>query len=108
MRLQPQEAADERDTAITAEMGQCLEPLWVALSAAISQIAAGLPAHVDTGSEQPSAAASILPPGAAQVHFDFISENSAAYARLWRHVLPVEQEFLLSCVAHALKLCCKH
>ena len=50
-------------------MGQCLEPLWVALSAAISQIEAGLPAHVDTGSEQPSAAASILPPGAAQVHF---------------------------------------
>ncbi len=48
-------------------MSQRLEPLWAALSATITQIEANLPAHVDTSSEAPSAAASILPPGAAQV-----------------------------------------
>ncbi len=58
---------DEQDAAITAEMSQRLEPLWAALSATITQIEANLPAHTDTSSEAPSAAASILPPGAAQV-----------------------------------------
>ena len=48
-------------------MSQRLEPLWAALSATITQIEANLPAHTDTSSEVPSAAASILPPGAAQV-----------------------------------------
>ena len=65
--LQPKEQPDEQDAAITAEIAKRLEPLWAALSATITQIEANLPAHVGTGSEAPSAAASILPPGAAQV-----------------------------------------
>ncbi|KAL0033594.1 hypothetical protein WJX79_006288 [Trebouxia sp. C0005] len=64
---QAKEQVDEQDSAITAEMSQRLEPLWAALSATITQIEANLPAHTDTSSEAPSAAASILPPGAAQV-----------------------------------------
>lgn len=65
--LQPQEQLDEQDAAITTEMSKRLEPLWAALSATITQIEAKLPAHVDNSSEATSAAASILPPGAAQV-----------------------------------------
>lgn len=65
--LQPKEQQDEQDAAITAEMSKRLEPLWAALSATITQIEASLPAHVDNSSEATSAAASILPPGAAQV-----------------------------------------
>lgn len=64
--LQPQEQLGEQDAAITAEMSKRLEPLWAALSATITQIEAKLPAHVDSSSEATSAAASILPPGAAQ------------------------------------------
>ncbi|DBB00800.1 TPA: hypothetical protein ACH3X1_000730 [Trebouxia sp. C0004] len=64
---QAKEQVDEQDAAITAEMSQRLDPLWAALSATITQIEANLPAHTDTSSEAPSAAASILPPGAAQV-----------------------------------------
>lgn len=67
MLLQPQEQLDEQDAAITADMSKRLEPLWAALSATITQIEANLPAHVDSSSEATSAAASILPPGAAQV-----------------------------------------
>ena len=65
--LQPGEQLDEQDAVITAEMSKRLEPLWAALSATITQIEANLPAHVDSSSEANSAAASILPPGAAQV-----------------------------------------
>ena len=65
--LQSKEQLDEQDAAITAEMSKRLEPLWAALSATITQIEAKLPAHVDSSSEATSAAASILPPGAAQV-----------------------------------------
>lgn len=65
--LQSKEQLDEQDAAITAEMSKRLEPLWAALSATVTQIEANLPAHVDTSSEATSAAASILPPGAAQV-----------------------------------------
>lgn len=67
MVLQAKEQQDEQDAAITAEMSKRLEPLWAALSATITQIEASLPAHVDSSSEATSAAASILPPGAAQV-----------------------------------------
>ena len=67
LQPQPQEQPDEQDIAITAEMSRQLEPLWAALSTTITQIEAALPAHVDTSSEAPSAAATILPPGAAQV-----------------------------------------
>jgi len=76
--LQPEEQIDEQDAAITAEMSQRLEPLWAALSATITQIEANLPAHVDTSSEAPSAAASILPPGAAQVHHSALYVVSAS------------------------------
>ena len=65
--LQAEEQQDEQDAAITAEMSKRLEPLWAALSATITQIEASLPAHVDSSSEATSAAASILPPGAAKV-----------------------------------------
>ena len=61
------EQSEEQDTAVTAQMGKRLEPLWTALSAAISQIEAKLPANTAPSSELPSAASSILPPGAAQV-----------------------------------------
>ena len=61
------EQTDEQDTAVSTQMGKRLEPLWAALSAAISQIEAKLPAKTSPSSELPSAASSILPPGAAQV-----------------------------------------
>ena len=64
---QASEQFEEQDTAVTAQMGRRLEPLWTALSAAISQIEAKLPANTAPSSELPSAASSILPPGAAQV-----------------------------------------
>lgn len=62
------EQAEEQDSAVAAQMGKRLEPLWAALSAAISQIEAKLPANTAPSSELPSAASSILPPGAAQVY----------------------------------------
>lgn len=68
---QAKEQTEEQDTTISTQMGTHLEPLWAALSAAISQIEAKLPAKTAPSSELPSAASSILPPGAAQVCCNF-------------------------------------
>lgn len=66
-QAEAQQATDEQDAAITAQMSHRLEPLWAALSTAIAQIEAKLPAAKPPSGSAPATAASILPAGAAQV-----------------------------------------